>query len=82
MAGQSDVITVREFYEGLQEQTTERVEMERRILQAIKKCAVENAGLAEKVEANRANIVKIGTFNGVLTAIGSTIAAAIGINNN
>lgn len=83
MAGTSkDMITVREFYDGMKKQTHERVEMERRILDAIKECSVDTAGLSEKVEANRQHINRVAGFNSVLTAIGSTIAAAIGINNS
>ena len=63
-------ITRREFHE-----------MELRIVHAINETAVDYAGIAEKCEANRLNIIRLGGLNTVLTGIGSTIAALIGIRD-
>ena len=71
MVGQSNgPITRKEFHA-----------MEIRIIQAINEVKIEMAGYGVQIEANRKGVLRIGGLNTMLTAIGSTIAAVVGMKD-
>ncbi len=79
-------VTTREFYNALLDQKKETAEMERRIMDGIDDIKQTQAvgatrleGQDTKIEINRRNIIRVGSINATLMAIGSYIAAKLGM---
>ena len=55
--------------------------MEIRIIGAINEVKIQMAAFEVQIEANRKGVLRVGGVNTVLTAIGSTIAAVVGMRD-